>query len=118
MAEQSDYEQEFNDWAALADADPNAFERMRQSLIDEFIESAPEERREHLRCLQWRIDQERARARSPLGACIRITRMMWDRVNARGGLVDQLQRLRGCLESGPQRKAPRAPVLEFRRRQD
>lgn len=84
---------EFEQLATLAEDDPEAFETLRAALIERFIEEAPEERRPRLRCLQWRIDQERARAKTPLGACIRLTRMMWDRVLSPGGLVDHLQRL-------------------------
>lgn len=92
---------EFDEWASLADSDPEAFEKLRRSLIDQCIEAAPEDRRQRLRSLQWRIDQERARAKSPLGACIRLTRMMWDSVLGRGGLLENLQQLSATLEQRP-----------------
>jgi hypothetical protein len=113
MVEQDYYVNEFNDWASLADADPDAFERMRRELIDDFIDSAPPDRRERLRCLQWRIEQERIRSHTPLGACIRITRMMWERVTCQGGLIDQLQNLRGSVEYPGQKDIRQAEVLNF-----
>jgi hypothetical protein len=115
MADRDFYLEEFNHWADLASSDPAAFETMRQKLIEEFIGQAPVERQQRLRSLQWRIDQERARAKSPLGACIRLSRMMWDRMLGKGGLVDQLQQLRASLERGTEPSA-KPPVLQFRPR--
>ncbi|RLJ20658.1 hypothetical protein DJ031_05220 [bacterium endosymbiont of Escarpia laminata] len=51
---------------------PEDFERLRLAAIDEFIESAPEERRQRLRCLQWRIDQERRNRCQPWRAKRRL----------------------------------------------
>ncbi len=118
MKEQEYYVDDFDDWASLADADPDAFERLRRELIEDFIDSAPPDRRERLRCLQWRIEQERARSRTPLGACIRITRMMWERVTSSGGLVEQLQNLSSSLEHPGRSSVRSAQVMEFRPRAD
>ena len=90
MNDQS-YLSEFDEWASLANSDPEAFEKLRRSLIDQCIEAAPEDRRQRLRSLQWRIDQECARAKTPLGACIRLTQMMWDKILGPGGLLENLQ---------------------------
>jgi len=93
----------FNEWFKLAERDPSAFESVRRTLIDELIESAPTEQRQRLRCLQWRIDQERRRSSSPLGACIRMSNMMWERVTGKNGLLENVGRLRGIehgLEEG------------------
>ena len=111
--EQEYYINNFEDWVSLANEDPDAFERLRQELIDEFIDSAPPDRRKHLRSLQWRIEQERARSQTPLGACIRITRMMWERLTSAGGLVDQLRNLSNSLEHPGDTQVRRAQVLEF-----
>lgn len=111
------YLEEFDEWASLADSDPNAFEHMRKTLIESFINEAPVDRRTRLRCLQWRIDQERARAGSPLGACIRLSRMMWDRVFERGGLVENLEQLADSVRGGQMQMRP-ARILAFRERTD
>jgi len=84
---------DFDQWSELARKDINTFESMRLAAIEEFIESAPERHRHRLRCLQWRIDQERRLARSPMGACIRISRMMWESLVGDDGLVDHLRDL-------------------------
>ena len=83
---------DFDSMTLVAKEDPEEFERIRQMAIDEFIRSAPVERQQRLRCLQWRIDQER-RNRTPLSACIRISRMMWDHLLGPGGLLGQYDRL-------------------------
>ena len=77
---------DFDSMTAIAKEDPVEFERLRQMAIDEFIESAPPDRRERLRGLQWRIDQER-RNRTPLSACLRISKMMWDHLLGPNGLL-------------------------------
>ncbi len=86
---------DFDHWLELANTDLSAFEALRRSVIEELIEQAPEEQRDRLRRLQWRIDQERRLSKSPMGACIRISRMMWEQVIGEGGLIDRLQQLNG-----------------------
>jgi hypothetical protein len=117
VVEQNSYRKEFHHWALLADCDPQAFENLRRELIEQFIQEAPEERRQKLRCLQWRIDQERRLSKSPLGACIRLTRMMWDKVMAQGGLLDNLQQLSKDLEGNAHTERS-ATLLPFPRRND
>lgn len=98
----------FDDWAALARTDPEAFERRRREVIESFIESTPEAHREQLRRLQWRIDTERNRAPTPLAACIRISAMMWESVTGEHGLLATLE---------GRRPPPRpAQLLIFRRK--
>ncbi len=98
MADQTQSTFDFDSWSSIAADDPETFEAMRQAAIDELIENAPLARQKYLRALQWRIDQERQRSKTPLGACIRISRMMWERVMGDGGLMDHLQLLQGGME--------------------
>ncbi len=89
-------EMNFDAWSEMARNDPDAFESMRIAAIEAVIASAPEANRDRLRRLQWRIDQERRLARTPMAACLRISRMMWRRVLGPNGLNDrfgELQRL-------------------------
>jgi hypothetical protein len=116
---------DFETWARLAREDPQAFEERRLEAIAEVIDSAPERSRERLRCLQWRIDQERRLARTPLAACMRISQMMWRSVLGDGGLqqrLGELQRAFGVepdLPSAPTGTAPgSADVLLFARARD
>jgi hypothetical protein len=78
---------DFDSMTALAQQDPLEFERLRQLAIDGYINSVPAERRARLRRLQWRIDQER-RNRTPLSACIRISKMMWEHFTGQHGLLN------------------------------
>jgi len=90
-------EMDFDAWMAMAKDDPDAFEAMRRAAIEEVIEKAPEASRGRLRSLQWRIDQERRLARTPLKACIRISNMMWRNVMGPGGLHERFVELQGML---------------------
>ncbi|MCP3868132.1 MAG: DUF3135 domain-containing protein [Gammaproteobacteria bacterium] len=82
---------DFNRWSEMSKADPDLFEKMRLEAIEQAIAEASPENRERLRCLQWRIEQERRSSDSPMGACIRIYRMMWERVGGPGGLLECLR---------------------------
>lgn len=74
----------------LAETDPEAFEQYRHDVIEALIARAPERNRQHLRCLQWRIDQERDRASNPFAACVKLYRMMWDSFAGDRGLIDTM----------------------------
>ena len=82
---------EFEEWAKLAQDDPEAFEAKRQQMIDKLIDGAPEDLRQRLRGFQWRIDMERQRCTNPLQACIRISNMMWDLIHADRGFLWSLK---------------------------
>ena len=75
---------DFEHWAELARKDPEAFEALRMEAINEVIEQAPPHIRQRLRGLQFKVDMERRRCRTPLAACIRLSGMMMD------ALYDQL----------------------------
>ena len=117
-------EKDFDHWAEMAQSDPSSFEQMRLAAIDEFIDSVPEESRQRLRQLQWRIDQERRLARNPLNACIRLSSMMWKNVLGKGGLRERFEELGGVLQGKTaideleQRHQPEAQVLSFARAAD
>ncbi|MDK2777538.1 MAG: DUF3135 domain-containing protein [Pseudomonadota bacterium] len=66
----------------LADEHPEKLESLRRRLVEETIGSAPEELRQRLRGLQFRIDAERRRASNPLSACLRLSAMMNDSLHA------------------------------------
>ncbi len=100
---------DFDQWAELARRDPEAFEARRSELIEAAIERLPADRRQRMRCLQWKIDQVRARSGTPMAACIRISEMMWDSLVGPGGLKEALERL-GDDGAGP---LPEARVLDF-----
>ena len=61
----------------MARNDPQRLENLRLRLTRSVIEgAATEQKRKRLEGLQFRVDLERKRARSPLAAAIRISEMM------------------------------------------
>lgn len=107
---------DFESWARLARDDPQEFERRRQAEIEAVIAQARPEAQQRLRGLQFRIDLERSRSDSPLGACIRVNRMMWESFTELRGSLERLKdELAGAPVAAPALPA-RAPaqVLPFR----
>lgn len=101
-------------WSALARTDPEAFEKRRKQALEALIASAPQQQRERLEALQCRIDLERRRSSSPLGACIRLSNLMWERFNelqqALNALTGQAPAVTTMLPSKP---APSARIVPF-----
>ncbi len=90
MQEKTLTELDFDAAMELARTDPEAFEQYRQDVIEALIARAPERRRQHLRCLQWRIDQERKLASNPTAACVKLYQMMWESFAGECGLIDTI----------------------------
>ena len=84
---------DFDKWMKLYQEDPEAFERERQNAISTFLDSVPEERRESLQRLQWRIDAERRRHRSAIGSMVAIQRMMFTEFSRLSKSLEVLQAL-------------------------
>lgn len=114
---------DFDVWFQLALKDPEAFERKRKLLVEATIENAPVDKQERLRCLQWRIDRVRDLSSTPMSACIKISRLMWDNVVGSNGLLENLQELsqlnKNMIEGKPNDLSPKntkseaADVLPF-----
>lgn len=103
---------DFDQAMELARTDPAAFEEYRRNVIEALIARAAERNRQHLRCLQWRIDKERERASTPFAACIKLYRMMWESFAGERGLQDTLQNAQQTHHDvQPQR--PKAKVISF-----
>jgi hypothetical protein len=109
---------DFEEWAALAQRDPESFEALRKKVIEEFLSGVPEEQQHRLRCLQWRIDRQRDISPTPLAACVAISDMMWSSLS---GLNSSFQELLTGLVQGNESKPAvlrrRATVLPFKRTQ-
>ncbi len=118
MAEPVGNQLSFDEWRRLAKENPAMFEMRRIQVLEALIKSAPTDRQHRLRCLQWRVDQARDRASNPMGACLAISRMMWDSVHGPHGLVRALNHLATRWDGRPRGKGPRPPsarILPFRR---
>ncbi len=81
---------DFDYLTKLAQSNPSEFERLRLHAIESYIATLPAARQQRMRRLQWRIDQER-RNHSPMGACLKLSKMMWDHVTGPGGLIGLIQ---------------------------
>lgn len=72
------YQERADDWARLAQQDPEAFEAMRLKLVDDYIKNAPSDIQKRLECMQWKIEHIRRQADNPTEAFTAITEMMWE----------------------------------------
>ena len=95
----------------LARNDPERLEILRTELTSQIIEAAPNEhRRKRLEGLQFRVDLERQRARSPLAAAIKLSEMMCHSLaELHKSMVTPLA---ADLNQGPQGES--ATVLSFK----
>jgi len=106
---------DFDAWMNLARLSPREFEEYRLLVIEHTIQSYGNS--QQLRRLQFRIDAERYRARTPLHACLRLSTIMWDEFLDLNSALNQFAH--GCLNgqpkysSIPERKS--ASILPFRR---
>ena len=114
MGETGDKHFDFEDWARLARSDPEGFERRRQAAIAELIAAAPPAVQRRLEGLQWQVDQVRARAGTPLAACLKLSTLLWDKVSGEHGLLESLDALARATE-GETITRPVAPVVPLRR---
>ena len=102
---------DFDQWTDLAKTDPAAFEKKRAEVIEDMIQRMPAHKQQRMRCLQWKIDQVRARASNPLSACIKLSDMMWESLAGPGGLREVLDGLGQPTRAG----SARARILELKR---
>jgi hypothetical protein len=101
-----------DEWQRLAAEDPPEFERRREAAIRALIERAPPEHQARLLQLQFRIDLERRRAKTALGATVRLQSMMWERFAALRAALLKLT----AEKQAPADAQPRsATVLQFPR---
>jgi len=79
----------FEDMVKMAQENPEALEALRYELCEDVIQSAPETSQRKLRGLQFKIDMERRRAKTPMASCIRLSQMMHESfANLREALND------------------------------
>lgn len=99
---------DFSEWARLARDAPEEFEQRRRATLEAVIARARPALQPRLRGLQSRIDLERRRARTPLGAAIRLHAMMWDEFERLRATLNRLSH-QPCCAAPPQ--APPARVI-------
>ena len=110
---------DFDKMMLLARENPQEFERQRNGLLDEVIESRKDI--EWARAFQSGIELELRRGKSPLGSCVRLYSRMWDSFYK---LDEQFQRLLSALDPRNGNEMPQseeskvrhsAKILQFRK---
>lgn len=82
MTTQDNNNSDFNveEWMELYKKDPEAFEAKRAKAIEETIAATSGANQHRLKGLQFQIDVIREQAKTPMGACLKITQLMWKKV--------------------------------------
>ena len=70
------YTFDFESWFKLFESNPEEFEKQRKKVIDELIISSREKRR--LNGLQFKVDMERKRSKTPIGSCVRLSNILME----------------------------------------
>lgn len=83
----------FDEWARLAKEEPEAFESMRQKMIEDVIENVAPSVKPRMEGLQWQIDQVRSKSANPMSSCLKISQMMWENVTGEDGLLENMRQL-------------------------
>ena len=66
----------FDQLLEMARQRPDELEALREQMVENVISSARTEYRHRLRGLQFQIDMTRAKSKTPLAACLRISKLM------------------------------------------
>ncbi len=72
----------FDEWCHLAQQDPAAFEAQRKKIIDRVIKESTWRNQRSLKDFQLHIDIERQKSKTPMEACIRLSRMVQEQFYA------------------------------------
>lgn len=107
---------DFNRLKALASSSPEEFEKERVAIINELIRQHHNASR--AQGIQWRIDMEMTKAKTPLGVCVKLSSQMWDEFyklkEALHQLVHEVTALKK-LSSDSQPHSQLATVLPFKK---
>lgn len=71
----------FQEWALLAQVDPEAFEIRRRTFLDQFLRDSSDRQRMLGQSLQREIDAARSTASDPRAALSVISKMLWQHVS-------------------------------------
>lgn len=68
----------FDEWCQLHQSDPQRFDACRLKILNDLIDSAPEQSRPRLRGMMFRMEGESRRSKSQLGYNLRLSSMMME----------------------------------------
>ena len=104
---------DFEDMVRMYEDDPEAFDRERQEIIDDFIENLPnEECRLRMRQFQFRIDSQLRKYKDPVARMNKMVELFWE------GFKTFQETLHACATGNPMVSAnqPNAEILPFYRK--
>ena len=104
---------DFETLVALAKNDPAALDRIRKEASETIINGARQDIQQRLRGLQFQIDMEIRRSKSPLDGCIRISRMMHDSLSHFRQTIQQCLGEEPVLSELKEEKPEPAQILRF-----
>ena len=107
-----DAEIDFDAWMELHKSSPEEFEKCREALIQSTINSAPEHFHRRLNGLQFQIDMNRSRTKSPLQRCINISTMMWGKFDQLNVKLNELSQ-QGDVKVTPVEHPVSADIIKF-----
>jgi hypothetical protein len=100
----------FNEWAFLAQTNPEGFERYREQYLVQFLRTTGKHR-SRLEALQASIDVERELAESPEEALLYISQRMCTSLSRLG---DEVQELKALLPHAMMATANPSPLQRYR----
>jgi hypothetical protein len=100
----------------IAKKDPDALDRIKQEAVNALIESADESHQQRLRGLQWQVNMELNKSKTPMEGCIKISGMMHEKLwELRAALQSEEEReLEAFYESDMGHMEQSAVILPFR----
>ena len=106
---------DFDYWKNLSKNNPEAFESARKQEIDQYISNLKDENvQDRMRRLQWRVEMERKRSKSPMDSAVRIYDMMWESVGKNFEAIQDLTEQFKPEEERKSTKPSNAKVLAFK----
>lgn len=91
-------ENTFEYWSDLASNNPQEFEEIRKEAIRNCINNLSDDKRIAFERFQWRIEQVIRKSKTPLGACIAISKMMSEKIYGEDGLLSAMESLASFSE--------------------
>jgi len=99
----------------LMENEPEAFEKAKEELIEEFIMEQPEDKREQLRQKQWLIDGELRKYKNPTARLNRMIEMFYEQVRQFQVALMTLEHPEMKKEEKSETKE-KAPVIELKKK--
>ncbi|MEZ5506414.1 MAG: DUF3135 domain-containing protein [Gammaproteobacteria bacterium] len=106
---------EFDTLREMAQNDPEGLERLRGQPGDQLIRAHRKPTAENWCGLQFRVDMERRRAKSPMAACIAISAMMHDSFDQLRQALNEAAGNASVMGGSQHDTMTEAKVLPFRR---